>query len=278
LPRRRASFDADWARALAERLSFSRCATHAPLAVWPLGLCAAALSSAAHDRGNLHARSHEPRTARNWLWTWVRARGTCLLRRKSRGGAGGLCRGFGPHPARADAVLTHVSRPILQLRQGAYGTAAIPTAASAGLVRRARTRQCCARGPQVPAGREPRPGEGDLCVVRKLPQGLARGEGLSATAADGAGAVCRGSRDRSSRARIGAPRLSALAPELHASPSLAWASDGASASARFRWPGRSGPGHCGIAVDGGGVSAPGTRSDRRQLLRRSICIRRFVAV
>ena len=115
-------------------------------ALRPDGLRRAALSSAAADLGNLHARPDERRPTGAELRPRRLADRARIFRHRSGGGAGHLQRGRRGDPERAHAQDARFSRQAFQLRQRADGDAAAAEAAPADLVRRARARQRRARG------------------------------------------------------------------------------------------------------------------------------------
>ena len=98
LSRRRAPFHAARHGALAQRVPLRDRAAHQAAALRHLRLCAAGASSAAHDRGNLHARSPQRRPAGDRLRPRLGALRDFLLRAERRGAPADLCRAAGADP------------------------------------------------------------------------------------------------------------------------------------------------------------------------------------
>ena len=87
----------------------------------PLVYRAAALSSAAADRGNLHARSDERRAARDRFRPRLLADRARLFRAGAGRRAGDLCRGARSGHQRTDAAEPQLPRQVLPLRRRADG-------------------------------------------------------------------------------------------------------------------------------------------------------------
>ena len=98
LSRRRAPLHAARHGAVAERVPLGDRAAHQAAALRHLRLCAADPSSAADAGGNLHARSHERRTAGDRLRPRLGAVRDFLLRAERRGAPANLCRAAGADP------------------------------------------------------------------------------------------------------------------------------------------------------------------------------------
>src|SRR5215467_8814397 len=134
---RRASRDAARHNALAQRLPCGGGAAHQAVAVRPDGLRAAALSSAAAARGDLHARPDERRTARRRLRPRRLADRAFLFRPRPQAGTGDLCRRARADRQGDDRADAELRGPVFQVRQGADRGVAAAETASAGVVRRA---------------------------------------------------------------------------------------------------------------------------------------------
>src|SRR6266540_2959652 len=169
---RRTPLDAARHGALAERFPCRRGRAHDAPALRTPGLADAAPPSPAADRRNLHARSVERRPARPRLRARRRAYRTRILRRRSAGRAGDLCRGGRARDQGIDPQGAGLRRPAIFLQRGADGARAAAETASPDLVWASRARERRARGAPRSQRGQSRSDEGNAARHRALSHGL----------------------------------------------------------------------------------------------------------
>ena len=276
LSSRRASLDAARHGAVAERVPVGGRAAHPPAAVRPAGLGDAAASSAAADRGNLHARPVERRPAGDRLRPRLGADRDRVLRRRSGRGAGDLRRSGRDRDEGTDPEGARSSGQALHLR----ATCRWRSSRCRSRIRRSGTACTCRTAPNAP------PGASSMSSAStRRPK---RGCRSSATASSGRETQPAGT----PLPKLGLGRFVVVAPtdaEALALARRAYPAWHASFTYLFRRHGRSqshprpatfdlvmerGQGIAGLAADGCERARRATRRDRLQLHGRAIHLRR----